>query len=254
MTAHPQFEEDLALYALDALQGEERTALENHIQTCDSCRGELDQLRGDAAVLALSVSGAQPPARARQRLLAAASRESRRSSAPARTSWLKPLRIFSVAALVLLTIFLLRQNAELFQQLSLVQIEFSDQKTQLARARSVVAALTATDAMHVTLVAAKHPPQPQGKAIYSRDRGSLIFMANNMPMPPANKAYELWLIPMNGSPMPAGMFTPDARGNAVVVNPPLPPGIEAKTFAITVEPETGSPAPTSQPVMAGAGE
>jgi hypothetical protein len=39
-----------------------------------------------------------------------------------------------------------------------------------------------------------------------------------------------------------------------VLNPPLPRGVEAKTFAITVEPEQGSSAPTSQPVMLGSGE
>jgi hypothetical protein len=31
----------------------------------------------------------------------------------------------------------------------------------------------------------------------------------------------------------------------------LPAGLEAKTFAITVEPEAGSAAPTSQPIIAG---
>jgi len=44
------------------------------------------------------------------------------------------------------------------------------------------------------------------------------------------------------------MFKPDARGTAMVMNPPLPQGVEAKAFAITVEPEQGSAAPTS-PIM-----
>ena len=108
--------------------------------------------------------------------------------------------------------------------------------------------------MHITLVAAKTPPQPQGKAIYLRRRGSLIFLANNLAPLPSKKAYELWLIPKTGSPIPAGVFKPDAHGSATVVNPPLPQGVEAKAFAITVEPETGSPAPTSTPIMLGAGE
>jgi anti-sigma-K factor RskA len=38
------------------------------------------------------------------------------------------------------------------------------------------------------------------------------------------------------------------------VNPPLPPGVQAKAFAITVEPEAGSAAPTLPIVMVGAGE
>jgi anti-sigma-K factor RskA len=103
-------------------------------------------------------------------------------------------------------------------------------------------------------VAAQSPPQPQGKAIYVRDRASLIFLASNMPVLPPQKAYELWLIPTNGSPIPAGVFKPDARGSATVVEPPLPAGVEAKTFAITVEPEQGSSTPTMPIVMMGAGE
>jgi anti-sigma-K factor RskA len=72
-----------------------------------------------------------------------------------------------------------------------------------------------------------------------------------MPLLPSNRAYELWLIPTAGAPIPAGIFKPDARGNATVINPPLPVGAEVKVFAITVEPEQGSQAPTTQPIMVG---
>jgi len=72
-----------------------------------------------------------------------------------------------------------------------------------------------------------------------------------MPAISADKAYELWLIPTSGVPIPAGLFKPNARGTAMLIKPPLPAGVEAKTFAVTIEPETGSPAPTSQPIMVG---
>jgi anti-sigma-K factor RskA len=75
-----------------------------------------------------------------------------------------------------------------------------------------------------------------------------------MPPLPPQKAYELWLIPMQGAPMPAGTFKPDARGSATVVNPPLPGGMEAKAFAITVENEAGAATPTMPIVMMGTGE
>jgi anti-sigma-K factor RskA len=75
-----------------------------------------------------------------------------------------------------------------------------------------------------------------------------------MPALPAQKAYELWLIPTAGSPIPAGTFKPDARGSATLIEPTLPAGVEAKTFAITVEPEQGSATPTMPILMMGAGE
>ena len=60
MNAHEQFAEDLTLYALGSLQGEERVALEKHLEGCSTCRRELEFLRGDMALLALSTSGRSP--------------------------------------------------------------------------------------------------------------------------------------------------------------------------------------------------
>ncbi|MGA8539417.1 MAG: hypothetical protein WB566_07945, partial [Terriglobales bacterium] len=58
-----------------------------------------------------------------------------------------------------------------------------------------------------------------------------------------------------GSPVAAGVFRPDAHGSAAVLNPPLSRGLEAKTFAVTLEPATGShEAPRGQAVIVGAGE
>jgi anti-sigma-K factor RskA len=100
----------------------------------------------------------------------------------------------------------------------------------------------------------KTPPQPQGKAFYLRNRSNLLFVANNMPALPPRKAYELWLIPAQGAPIPAGVFKPDAHGSATVVNPPLPAGTEAKAFAVTVENEAGASTPTMPIMMMGTGE
>jgi anti-sigma-K factor RskA len=254
MTGHEQFAENLALYALGTLTGDERSLLEKHLEECAACRRELELLRGDMALMAISVGGPKPPARARQRLLDAIARERRTAPAPVRRAWWTPVPWFAAAAVALVAFLFWRQSDRLAQRVAQLEHEAADQQAQLERAREVVTTLTASNAMRVTLVAAKTPPQPQGKAIYVRDRSSLIFLASNMPELPAQKAYELWLIPVSGAPIPAGVFKPDARGSATVINPPLPAGVEAKTFAITVEPETGSSTPTMPILMVGAGE
>ena len=56
MSAHEQFADDLALYALEALDGSEKAAVEQHVATCAACRRELENLRGDMALAALSAS------------------------------------------------------------------------------------------------------------------------------------------------------------------------------------------------------
>ena len=61
MSPHEQFADDLALLAMGQLQGDERAALEKHLEGCAACRRELEQLRGDTALLALSAAGPAPP-------------------------------------------------------------------------------------------------------------------------------------------------------------------------------------------------
>jgi anti-sigma-K factor RskA len=269
MSEHEQYAEDLALYALSALTGEDRAKLEQHLAACAACRLELEQLRGDTALLALSAAGPRPPQKSRQRLLDAVAREPRMatgalaiaeksavSNIPERGrlalwAW---LGWAAAAAVVVFTLSLWRENSGLREMLSSAREQSAESARQLEELRKVAAPILEPEAQRVTLVAMKTPPQPQGKAFYLMKRSSLIFMANNMPALPPQKAYELWLIPMSGNPIPAGMFKPDAHGSATVVNPPLPAGTEAKAFAITVENESGSPVPTSAIMMMGSGE
>lgn len=270
MSEHEQFAEDLALYALDALPGEDRTRLLAHLKTCASCKLELEQLRGDTALLALSTVGPRPPARAKQRLMEAVAKEARTeevaqkasetaagdrvNSRAIRSSWWGWLGWAATAAVIVFALSLWKENASLKSMVASAASQAAESARQMEELRRVAAPLLETDAQKVTLVAAKTPPQPQGKAFYLRKRNSLVFVASNMPALPAQKAYELWLIPISGNPIPAGVFKPDAHGSATVVNPPLPVGAEAKAFAITVENETGSAAPTSPVLMVGAGE
>ncbi len=147
-----------------------------------------------------------------------------------------------------------RENSELKGSLASASSQAAKSAREVEDMRRIAAPILEPEAQRVTLVAAKAPPQPQGKVFYLRSRSSLVLLANNLPALPAQKAYELWLIPTNGAPIPAGVFKPDAHGSASVVNPPLPAGAEAKAFAITVENEAGSATPTLPLVMVGAGE
>jgi hypothetical protein len=265
MSVHEQFAEDLALYALNALEGDDRAILEKHLAGCSECRLELEQLRGDGALLAVSTIGPKPPARARQRLLDAVAKEAaptlsqktRKDGAPTtatRRSWWGALGWAATAAVIVFAASLWKENTALKQSLASASAQAIQSARELDDLRKISAPLIAPEAQRITLVAMKTPPQPQGKAFYLRNRSSLVFMANNMPPLPPQKAYELWLIPTQGAPVPAGMFKPDAHGSATVVNPPLPSGMEAKAFAITVENEAGATTPTMPIMMMGTGE
>jgi anti-sigma-K factor RskA len=257
MSVHEQFAEDLALYALGCLEGGEKTSLEKHLEECASCRRELEQLRGDAALLALSVSGPRPPARAQARLMDAIAKEPREQTADAgnrgpRPQWWAAFGWAAAAAMIVVVAVVWNQNARLKSNVAVLQGLSEQQRFELGQARRIADTLMAQDAMHVSVlpVGLKAPP-PQGKAIYSRQNNGLIFVASNLLPLPAQKAYELWIIPTEGAPIPAGVFKPDSHGGAMVINPPIPAGVEAKAFAITIEPEQGSTTPTMPIIMLG---
>jgi anti-sigma-K factor RskA len=258
MSGHEQFADDLALYALSALEGEERAILEQHLAGCASCRLELEQLRGDGALLALAAAGPQPPLRTRKRLLDTVAKEPR-TMMPAvvqqsRRSWWGILGWAAAMAVLVFATSLWRENTALKQDVRNWRGVVGQQTLELDAAQKFVETMTNPEGQHFTLVAGKTPPQPQGKAFYLKNRKSLVFLASNMPALPKDKAYELWLIPVKGAPIPAGVFKPDAHGSATLTNPPLPGGTEAKAFAITVENEAGAETPTMPILMMGAGE
>src|SRR5208282_3828483 len=98
------------------------------LEECVSCRRELELLRGDLSLLALTTAGPRPPARARQRLISAIAAEPRLpmagpASDPQQRSWWTASRWSALGwaaalALVLVGIGLLRQNSTLHQNLA----------------------------------------------------------------------------------------------------------------------------------------
>lgn len=260
MPQHEQFADDLALYAVNALEAEDRVKLEAHLQTCADCRRELEQLRGDGALLAISTTGPRPPARSRQRLLDAISevpanlpqaQRAPEAYRPRTWGWLG--WVVAAAAMILAGV-LWQANNVLRQSLDTIAATRESENRELKEMMRVLAPIRSPRAQRVTLVPVKNSAQPQGKVFYLRNSGGLVFIANSLAALPPQKAYELWLIPTKGNPIPAGVFKPDARGSATVVNPPLPQNTEAKAFAITIENEAGAATPTMPIVMMGSGE
>ena len=254
MSAHEQFADDLALYALGSLEESEREALQAHLAQCAACRRELQQLCSDMGLLALATMGPAPPATARARLLSALANEPRARTVPKRSPswWLLAPMAAAIVLAAAISIVLWRQNNALRQDLAQQLKQSGENRAEVERAREVLALLSAPDAIRVTLVATNAKPQPQGKAIYRPQTGSLVFLASNFAPLPPEKAYELWLLPTSGAaPIPVGVFKPDSRGSASVLMPSLPKDLQAKAFAITIEPETGSSTPTMPILFAG---
>ncbi len=150
------------------------------------------------------------------------------------------------------------QRKTVQQDLSVATAQLGQSAEQTAHAKQVVDTLRDVTAMnvalHVPLNAGAVPKlDPEAHATYQPNTGALVFVADHLDPLQPQKTYELWLLPATAgeAPIPAGLFKPDARGNASVVMPALPKGVTAKGFGVTVENEGGSKTPTAPIVLAG---
>jgi len=261
-------QEDLVLYAMQAMQSHELDAVRLHRDSCSECRRALAEVNGDLALVAMGVEQKPLPEGARQRFINRISADASRPLRAANTNVIpiqkaQPQRSavlwigwigWIAAAASLLFAFTLEQklrklNDELARQHDVVQ----QQAAANARAQQVLDILTAPTASRVLLTAGKTKPEPGGRAVYLAETGGLVFQANNLALLAANKTYELWVIPADGrAPIPAGLFRPDSSGSASVVLPPLPKGVPAKAFGVTIEKAEGSTTPTAPIILAGA--
>ena len=268
--------EELVLYALQFLTGEQAADLTHHFEHCAECLSALALVEGDLAACAFSVEPHSPPALARQRLRTQVARENRIVAEPALAAFGRNRPIFGPRedetpkrsrALTLLgwlgwILFagLAVAGAKFYQQDAAQSAHLSAQSSELvrlnadsARAHQLLDALADPDAERITLTA--KPPakaQPLGRVTYNRVNGSLIFLADDLDPLQAGKVYELWLVPADGrNPIPAAVFHPDNHGNASVILPGLPTGAPARDFGVTVEDEGGAQAPTLPYVLAG---
>lgn len=258
MRTHEQFADELALYALNELNGSELQEFEQHLETCASCRRELQSLRSDLGLLGLSAVGPRPPERSKERLMRAIAAEPRGSVAPAtiavsgrKNFWLAWIPAAIALAVIVFAIGLRQSNQRLNDQLAELRNRYNDQKIQLTQSQENMRLLLAPDAVHVSLTPPKAGTQPNATAIVSPSLNRMTLMASNLPPVPPGKAYELWVIPPQGAPVNAGVFKPDEHGNAIMLDHPLPGGVQPKTFALTVEDEAGSDKPTSPIIIVG---
>jgi hypothetical protein len=169
----------------------------------------------------------------------------------------QPLWVGICLVLVVAAAWLAVDNLRLSRRLAKLhltyqQLEASSREleTLSSRARAALDLLTAPETVQVELSPAAARPMPHGKVFYNPARGLLFYATNLRPLP-VDRTYELWLIPTEGAPVNAGIFNTDSLGNGQVILPPLPRGLTAKVFAVTIEPPGGVPAPTGPKVLIG---
>ena len=102
----------------------------------------------------------------------------------------------------------------------------------------------------VTLQADRLAPDAIGFFRFDPSGSVAILEVSDLPQPPQGMVYQLWLI-REGLRDSGGLFTVDEQGHGVCIVKATRPLAEYQAIGITVEPEGGSPGPTSPRVISG---
>lgn len=253
--SHEPFETLVAVYAAGALEGDDLAQFEAHVPTCAVCQAALREAQDALARAMLPTPPQAPPAQAREALV----RRVGRARGADRRSWLVWAAATAVVAAVAAgftgTWVAVRYEARLGQMAR----ETAAVKERLARNEASLreqatlyrgaVELLRDPATRVVDLGGRGPAAAaSGRMIWNDAGGGYLFVAG-LPPTPAGKAYALWTI-VGGSPRPVGLFGVDAAGRGTHRIAPASRGVPVRAFTVTVEPESGVPAPTGPIVLA----
>jgi anti-sigma-K factor RskA len=218
-------------YALDSIDDLERLRFEAHLDHCASCSEEVSSFLDTTAMLgAVDHVDLSPALRA----AVLENLDSVRQVGPmtARVTRRAP-RLMSVAAAVL---------AFAVVGLSVVTAGLRREVDDLEPYRDVAAIIQAEDAITLTETIGSATV----KIVASPGSGTGAVLANGMSTAPNGHAYQLWLLTSSGEALPAGFLAIGEDGTGEEIMRGEMEGVIA--IGITVEPDGGSEAPTTEPI------
>jgi len=258
MTSHETFDELAAVYAADALDGDDLIRFEAHLaEGCERCTVTLLESAEALARVALAGTPAVPPPAVKSALRQRVAADPRARRAPTRASWVPwaaaTAAVAAVAALITGGFVASRYEARLGQMArETAAVRERLQRNEAALREEVVVYRNAVELLRdpatrvVELRGAGPSPEASARMIWHDTAGGQLFVAN-LPPAPAGKTYELWTLG-GVAPQAAGTFQVDAAGRAT--HRVELAGAPASKFAVTLEPEPGVAAPTGPIVLA----
>lgn len=226
--SHDELRDDLAAYALGALEEPEAERLRAHLEGCEECRRQLRWLEPAVELLPRTVEQLEAPLRVRETLLETVRREAppeaREPPRAPRESWWRRLGpavwrpATAVAAAVMLVIG--------------------------AVAGYLIGEPNGGGT--TTLQAQAMPNAKRASGTLARNGSSGILSVQGMPTLASNQVYEVWV--QRGRTLePSSLFVPRSNHSAEAA---VPDGLDgADAVLVTKEPRGGTRQPTSSPVL-----
>jgi anti-sigma-K factor RskA len=207
-----------AAYALGALDRDDESWYEAHLATCDECSRDVESFRGPLLVLAHTGGPADPPPALRSRILADLAPRAPRTQLLDRLRSRRPALGFALAAAAAV----------------LVAAVLMTRGPATPSAESLLGGPVAAE---IALA-----PAGTGRVLLGQDGKAVAEVT--LADAPEGKVYEAWVMRGGdaGRAEPAGLVDGSAT---IVLTRRARPG---DVIGFTLEPDGGSPAPTSQPV------
>jgi hypothetical protein len=226
------------LYALGLLDGDEKTEMDAHLRRgCVTCQQSLTDAQAINAVLLSSVPVMEPSSRLKRRVMASMGIQ------PAGWTWAAAL---AAACLLVVTLWLSDQERRRANELAQTRGELIQVAAERDRVFQALSFLNQPDTKQVGF-----GKGARGNVFLNASRG-ILLISSNLPRLDPGKIFEMWVIPKGGAPRPAGLFEANPDGTALHVLAGAVDLASLGAVAVTIEPEAGSPAPTSTPIIAAA--
>ncbi|MEW5977272.1 MAG: anti-sigma factor [Acidobacteriota bacterium] len=258
--SHQRYSELCPIYALGALDGDDLKELVSHLESrCPECEEQIRFYSNLVARLPEALPDTSLPASLKQRLMEQIQADSeapgdrdiapstlRRQADRPSTRWF-PWAL-AAAALLLVTVsatfYLNRQLREQEAQLNQKAEQIQQLQEELRRQRQVMALLQRPDVRITSLAGTPKSPGAAATIVWSANATEAYFVVSHLPVAPADRTYQLWLI--TDRPISAGIFdvNPDGRASLQLSN--LIGTAQAQKFAVTLEPSGGVPQPTGE--------
>jgi anti-sigma-K factor RskA len=237
-----RFEDLAAVYALGALGDEERREFEGYLAEHPELQAEVEDLSEAARLLALAPTEYEPPPNLRRNLLERVGGEAGMPFADRRHrsrlgALLGPAGLGMAAAVLAILVGLVVWNLSLQDSNEELRADVRELQGEARQAN-------AEEIRTYELQGSGAASGARGQ-VMTTGEGPAVLVAQDLPPAPEGQVYEAWVL-HDGVPQPAGLFEPTGESAAATIEAPLE---GADAVAVTLEPDEGSPMPTSDVLL-----
>lgn len=259
---HQQYEQLVALGAIDALTGAEADTLGGHLGGCPECRAEADAYREAGSMLAAQLDPVSPPPEVKRSIMNTISEPVEISDAEVdaynnvEDGHFLDRRWWAAAAAIFLALwgwreFGVRTIRENVKAEEAVNHRLTEENHLLQerneRMLAQMQSLASPDTRTIALSGQQIAPAASAKVFMDPAKRKALVFFYNLPVNASDRSYQLWIIRADKSaPESAGTFDVNAQtGQSSITIDNLPVATEIKGLAVTLEPKGGVSAPTN---------